>query len=73
MSQADAILDALQQGRNLTHLDALREFGCARLAARVEELRRLGHPIQTAFRHQGRKKWAEYTYAWPADGQGRLL
>ena len=45
-SQADRILDAFKAGRWISALDALRDFGCLRLAARVHELRRAGHDIR---------------------------
>lgn len=44
-TQSDAILAALRGGRSLTPGDALREFGCARLAARIYDLREAGWPI----------------------------
>lgn len=46
-TQRDAILDDLKSGLLLTHLDALRRYGCSRLAARVLELREAGYPIIT--------------------------
>lgn len=45
MSQTQMILAALKRGRALTPLEALNEFGCFRLAARVDELRQQGHAI----------------------------
>ncbi len=46
MTQAEAILRALQHGDRLTPQDALARFGCFRLAARVWDLRQAGHDIQ---------------------------
>lgn len=46
MSQTEKILAALQS-RPVTALDALRDFGCFRLAARINNLRALGHDIRT--------------------------
>lgn len=46
-TQSFAILDYLRHGGTLTAIEALRNFGCFRLAARVEELRRAGHQIET--------------------------
>ena len=46
-SQRNVILKALQLGRRLTPLDALRDFSCFRLGARIYELRQAGHPIQS--------------------------
>jgi hypothetical protein len=60
-TQRDAILADLQSGLLLTHLEALRRYGCSRLAARVWELREQGWPIEstqetmpTAHGHQAR-------------------
>lgn len=46
MSQTEKILEHLKSGRTLTPLEALQEFGCLRLAARVWELRSQGYDIQ---------------------------
>jgi len=45
MTQNDMILAHLKSGRDLTPLDALRDYGCFRLAARIGELREAGHKI----------------------------
>lgn len=45
MTQAEQILAALKRGRAITPLEALNEWGCFRLAARVGELREQGHAI----------------------------
>jgi len=47
MTQAEQILDWLRQGRHITALEALREFGCFRLAARINELRNAGVDIRS--------------------------
>ena len=47
VSQEAAILAWLREGRELTPLDALQQFGCFRAAARIESLRRQGHAIDT--------------------------
>jgi hypothetical protein len=47
MSQKAEILQFLKTKRSLTPLEALRKFGCFRLAARIEELRDDGHRIHT--------------------------
>jgi hypothetical protein len=47
MSQKQMILDYLKQKRHLTPLEALKKFGCFRLAARIEELRDAGYRIHT--------------------------
>jgi hypothetical protein len=47
-SQSAKILRFLRNGGSLTALDALRLFGCLRLAARIKDLRSVGHPIISA-------------------------
>lgn len=49
-TQSERILDALQAGGKITPADALRRFGCFRLAARIADLRRAGHDIETGRR-----------------------
>lgn len=45
MTQNEMILTDLKRGFVLTPNFALREYGCARLAARIHELRQEGHNI----------------------------
>lgn len=47
MNQTDAILLMLENGETVTPLDCLKLAGCFRLAARINELRKLGHKIET--------------------------
>ena len=47
MSQNNAILSHLKSARSITPLQALRLFGCLRLAARIQDLRDSGHRIET--------------------------
>jgi hypothetical protein len=47
MTHKEEILNRLRAGQALTARDALLGFGCQRLAARVNELRDEGHPIET--------------------------
>jgi len=65
MTQTEAILGWLKAGHSLTPLEALERFGCLRAAARVKELREAGHPIESKFVKQGRKRFARYVYAGP--------
>jgi dihydroxyacetone kinase DhaKLM complex PTS-EIIA-like component DhaM len=48
MTQTHQILAALKAGQHITAVDAFYDFGCARLAARICELREAGHQIHTA-------------------------
>ena len=59
MSQTTDILEALRRGP-LTPIEALRDFGCLRLAARVQELRQSGHIIVTEMLEQNGKKFGQY-------------
>ena len=45
MTQCDKVLDYLQKFGSITQLDALREFGCMRLASRISDLRDRGYAI----------------------------
>lgn len=55
-TQAEQILAALKQGRKITALDALNEFGCMRLGARVLELKDKGHDIRDEWVKTGKGK-----------------
>jgi len=59
-AQCAMILDALRSGRSLTPHDALREYKCFRLAARVYDLRKEGHNIVTMWERGANKRWARY-------------
>lgn len=60
-SQNQNILDALQTRNGITALDALQDFGCFRLAARIAELRANGYAIKTRTRKTSNgKRVAEY-------------
>jgi hypothetical protein len=60
MSQQNEILSHLKSGNSLTPIDALQQFGCFRLAARIRDLRDDGHDIHTEIVEQGDKRWARY-------------
>lgn len=60
-SQVDSILRHLKTIGPITPLDALREYGCMRLAARIENLRSMGYSIQTTMIDNGEKKFASYS------------
>lgn len=46
MTQNQKILRYMKQYGSITPLDALQEFGCMRLAARISDLRRMGVRIK---------------------------
>ena len=47
ISQNKGILAYLQSGKSITPIEALKEFGCFRLSARIFDLRAMGHNIKT--------------------------
>jgi hypothetical protein len=59
MSQCADILEALRRGP-ITPLEALKDYGCLRLAARIEELRSSGHIIVTEMVKANGKKFGQY-------------
>lgn len=71
-SQRAAIRTFLERGNSLTALQALNHFGCARLAARIDELRNAGMSIETRWlRLQNRQgKWVRVAEYRLAEGKG---
>lgn len=61
--QTADVLSYLKRGRSLTALEALDRLGCARLAARVDELRGAGYEIRTQYVRQDGKRFARYRLA----------
>jgi len=66
-SQNKRIRAYLESGRKLTPLDALYQFGCFRLGARIYDLKRRGMLIETDIIeitspavYNGKKKVAQY-------------
>lgn len=64
-TQCAQIKAALEAGRRLTPLAALKEFGCLRLGARIWDLKREGVPIERELIVDPRtkKRFAEYRIA----------
>lgn len=60
MTQTDAIRSYLLSGHSLTPIDALDKFGCFRLAARIDELRKAGLDIETIKEKKNGKSYARY-------------
>lgn len=69
MTQTEQIRNHLLEGKSITPIDALREYGCFRLAARIDELRKEGLEIQTAKEKRNGKAYARYALI----GQARLF
>ena len=58
-SQMMMILNDLLDGKEITPIDALNNYGCFRLGARIYNLRELGYDIKTKTPESG-KKYAIY-------------
>ena len=62
MSQNKQIADYLNKGKKLTPIDALKKFGCFRLAARIADLRNEGMNIVTkTIKLDNKKQIAQYS------------
>jgi hypothetical protein len=64
-SQSAAILQALLRGESITALEALERFGVGRLAARIADIRALGHDVKTAWEKRNGKRYARYYLQTP--------
>jgi hypothetical protein len=60
MSQTNQILSHLKRGWSITALDALKKYGCFRLAARIRDIRDMGYPVETVLEYKHGKKYARY-------------
>ena len=59
--QCRDILAYLQKGNSITHIDALNLFGCARLSARIWDLRHSGYQIaKEMISNDNGKRYAAY-------------
>lgn len=61
-SQRSKILAHLKSGKAITAMEALNQFGCFRLAARIKELKDMGYCIVTRMilTQYSKKRVAEY-------------
>jgi hypothetical protein len=53
----------LLRGYGITQLQALEKWGCMRLSARINELRKAGIPVITHTVHANGKSFAKYSIA----------
>jgi hypothetical protein len=60
MTQTEQIRAHLLSGRDITPLEALDQYGCFRLAARVSDIREEGHDIETIIEERNGKRYARY-------------
>lgn len=63
MKQTEQILDYMRTYGTITPLEALKDCGCMRLAARISDLRKAGHNITSrkvaVIRRDGSKAFVE--------------
>ena len=59
MSQEERILAHMRRYGSITPLKALELYDCMRLAARIEEIRRV-HVVTTEMVKKGKKRFARY-------------
>lgn len=45
-TQCDRILRYIEEKGSITQLQALKEFGCMRLASRMSDLKKRGYPVE---------------------------
>lgn len=64
-TQRARVLQRLKITGKISQLQALRDFGCMRLAAVIHKLRRAGYDITTEWRKQKGKRYAVYYYQSP--------
>jgi hypothetical protein len=60
VTQTEQIRAHLLSGRDITPLEALDQYGCFRLAARVSDIREEGHDIETIIEERNGKRYARY-------------
>lgn len=60
MNQKQQIAKYLSKGKSITPMDALKKFGCFRLAARIADLRNEGVNIATKIVTKEGKSYASY-------------
>ena len=54
--QNEMILGHMLEGKSITPIDALNNYGCFRLSARIYDLKREGYPIKSDYVAVGKDK-----------------
>lgn len=63
MTQNERIMQYIRENGSITQIDALREFGCMRLASRVSDLKAAGFPIKRTMETAKNRYGEAVTYA----------
>lgn len=61
MSQLNQIRSDLDKGKSITAIDALNKYRCFRLAARINDLRNTGYPVDVIIVKSEGKRFAKYS------------
>ena len=74
VTQANRVLDYLDEKGSITQLEALQELGVMRLASRISDLRKQGYPIRSgvvAVKNRGGESCYIKRYSlWEAEADG---
>lgn len=73
-TQAQRVLDYIEQFGSITQLEALRDLGVMRLASRISELRKQGLPIESdveTVKNRFEEKTYIKRYRLAGEGHGR--
>lgn len=62
-SQCERILSYIEEKGSITQLDALREFGCMRLASRISDLKKQGVCIKRTMESSKNRDGETVSYA----------
>ena len=62
-SQNERIIQYIEENGSITPLEALREFGCMRLASRISDLKRAGYIISSEMETTKNKKGETVRFA----------
>jgi len=63
LNQCDKILAYIREHGSITPLDALREFGCMRLASRMSDLKGRGYNVKSVMETSKNKNGESVSYA----------
>lgn len=61
MTQAERVLDYMREFGSITALDAMRDLGCMRLASRISDIKKAGHPVHSTM-EAVENRYGEKTY-----------
>lgn len=63
MTQCERIIQYIEEFGSITQLDALREFGCMRLASRMCDIKKMGYTVVTTMEKDKNRYGEPISYA----------